>query len=83
MTKRAMVTDEMEAADAGGGDHVMDALCAVVGVTANGVLGKREYADHYVVVVADGRKLQVPTAFVHSCARQALGIEGTAVEAWR
>ena len=81
MTKRANVMDATEAADAGGGDHVMDALCAAVGVTANEVLGKREYADHYVVVVADGRKLQVPATFVHSCARQALGTESTPVEA--
>ena len=81
MTRRAKVFDVMETEDAGRGDHVMDALCAAVGVTANEVLGQREYADHFVVVVADGRKLQVPATFVHSCARQALGTESTPVEA--
>jgi hypothetical protein len=49
----------------------MDALCAMVGVTANEVLGMRAYDDRYVVVVADGRKVQFPVETVSRYSRQA------------
>ncbi len=53
------------------GDGVIGALCAVAGVCANEVLGMRAYADRYVVVVADGRKLQVPAATIFEYTIQA------------
>jgi hypothetical protein len=53
------------------GDRVMGALCAVAGVCANEVLGMRAYDDRYVVVVADGRKLAVPTTTIFEYTIQA------------
>ena len=60
------------AGKAGDDGRITDALCAALGVTANELLGARAYDDHWVVVVADGRKLQVPAAFVTGCAARAL-----------
>jgi hypothetical protein len=61
-----------EAEDASVESRLMDALCAMVGVTANEVLGMRAYQDRYVVVVADGRKVQLPAETVWSYSRQAV-----------
>ncbi len=63
-----------------GDERVTDALCAALGVTANELLGSRAYDDHYVVVVADGRKLQVPLGFVDGCAARALEADPAPVE---
>lgn len=83
MGKRMRHEEAQAEPDVAAGDHVMDALCAAAGVTANEVLGQRAYADHVVVVVADGRKLQVPLTFVRQCARQARQAEGATPEARR
>ena len=53
------------------GGRVMGALCAVAGGCANEVLGMRAYDDRYVVVVADGRKLAVPTTTIFEYTIQA------------
>ena len=63
----AVVRDEVPV----DGDRVMGALCAVAGVCAHEVLGMRAYADRYVVVVADGRKLAVPATTIFEYTIQA------------
>jgi hypothetical protein len=45
-------------------DGITTALCAAAGVCGNELLGMRAYADRYVFVVADGRKLEVPAETV-------------------
>ena len=72
MPRKVKTVEEGETEDASVESRLMDALCAMVGVTANEVLGMRAYQDRYVVVVADGRKVQLPAETVWSYSRQAV-----------
>ena len=68
------------ATDEGGAQRVTDALCAALGVTAAELLGARAYDDHWVVVVADGRKLRAPAELVTGGAARATEDDPAATE---